>query len=109
MRLPDGWIRGIGDWAKQNASIQEVWLFGSQAREEAPEENSDVDLAIVLTPATKSGILTATDWALANFVDGTTRAAWKALERIVGRDVDLELVCPQTTPRKLIWRRDGHQ
>jgi predicted nucleotidyltransferase len=108
MHLPEAWVRGIQEWAEQNASIQEVWLFGSRARVEAPKKGSDVDLAFQLTPPTKSGTLTATDWALANFMDRDTRRAWKAeLECIVGCDVDLELISPETEPRMLIWRRDG--
>ena len=103
--LPESWINGIQQWAEKNSSIREVWLFGSRAR--GDHEDADVDLAVTLTPPTGLPGRIPSNWALYKFRDHETRRSWKAeLEGIVGREVDLEKVRPETEPRKLIWRRD---
>jgi predicted nucleotidyltransferase len=45
MQLPEIWHENIRQWAARTPSVQQVWLFGSRARDEA-EPDSDVDLAI---------------------------------------------------------------
>jgi predicted nucleotidyltransferase len=89
------WLTGVQEWAEQNDSIQEVWLFGSQARGDATE-TSDVDLAITLAPPKGNH-----DWALGNY--SKLGDQWQAeLGKIVGCHVSLELM-----PCKLLWRRGG--
>lgn len=93
MQLKETWLPDIRAWAEANDSIQEVWLFGSRAREDASDD-SDVDLAITLMPPKGNH-----DWAFGNYQ--ALGDKWqKELEAIVGRHVSLEVM-----PFKLLWRR----
>jgi predicted nucleotidyltransferase len=95
MGLPEPWINGIHQCAEQNGNVSEVWLFGSYERGDATNE-SDVDLAITLTPASGNH-----NWALGNA--NALLGMWqRELEEIVGRHVSLEIM-----PFELLWRRDG--
>ena len=102
MQLPDAWLEHVRQWAGQKRSIQEAWLFGSRAKGTA-EPDSDVDVAIVLTPATSRGH----DWASGAY----TRFGddWQnELGAMIGRDVSLELLPPPEKdigPRILLWKR----
>ena len=99
MQLPEIWHENIRQWAARTPSVQQVWLFGSRARDEA-EPHSDVDLAIVLTRPTGRH-----DWAHGTY----TRFGddWQnELKAIVGRDVSLELLPDRDIgPRVLLWTR----
>jgi predicted nucleotidyltransferase len=108
MPLPKPWADGIRQWAERTGCIREVWLFGSRARGDH-EENSDVDLALALMPPIRQGLgRIPTDWALVIYNETETRTGWKAeLKPLIGREVDFSLLCAQTEPRELIWRRDG--
>ena len=68
MDMSDEWLRGLRAWATANANVRELWLFGSRADGHAKPE-SDVDLAIALTPD-----------ALGNYF-----CAWGRLATRVGR------------------------
>jgi predicted nucleotidyltransferase len=101
MQLPETWLQAIRQWAARRASVREVWLFGSRAKGTA-EPDSDVDLAIVLTPPTG-----ADDWAhgkYQRFGDD-----WQNdLKAIIGRHVSLELLPTDQDigPRILLWTRE---
>jgi predicted nucleotidyltransferase len=108
MSIPEPWLRGIQEWAQRNDIVQEVWLFGSQARGDA-REDSDIDLAIVIpSPAGRTdGDL----WKY--FAHGDS---WQTdLAAIVGRRVSLQAMRPNTEKYAeirgdgiLLWRRDGN-
>ena len=83
-QLPEAWRRDIEQWAEQNGSIKEVWLFGSRARDEATDDK-DVDIAITLMPPKGSH-----DWALGNYCRFGDQ--WqRELAALVRRSVDLQL------------------
>jgi len=87
MQLPEAWRNAIEQWAAQNRSVREVWLFGSRAKGTA-RPDSDVDLAIKLMPASKG-----TDWALWRYSQFGDK--WQnELIAILGRHVSLELFPP---------------
>ncbi|WP_409363730.1 nucleotidyltransferase family protein [Bradyrhizobium liaoningense] len=80
--LPAGWRASVIDWAQDNGSIREMWLFGSRAKGTAAPE-SDVDIGIVLMPARGEH-----DWAFGNYV--ALQPRWQAaVETIVQRHVSL--------------------
>ncbi|WP_299804781.1 nucleotidyltransferase domain-containing protein [Tardiphaga sp.] len=106
--LTDEQIIRLQGWAASQAAVRELWLFGSRAKGTA-RPDSDVDIALVLMPANG-----AHDWALGEFF--ALASKWKTdLEQLVGRDVSLEAIVPNTpgdaevrTTGTVLWRRD-HQ
>jgi predicted nucleotidyltransferase len=104
-QLTETMLRDLASWAETNKDIEELWLFGSQARGDAGPY-SDVDLAIVL----KSPIA-GSDLALADYFENADRWQYE-LGKIVGRNVTLEAIRPNTpTDRKVraegrtLWTR----
>ena len=101
------WLRGLADWADNNGSVNEVWLFGSRA-DGTSTADSDVDIGLGLAPPIGNH-----DWALGNFYALHTQ--WRReLEVFVGRDVSLEPITPEkhgtaVVPKwVLLWRRETH-
>jgi predicted nucleotidyltransferase len=88
MDMSSEWLRGLRSWASANDSVLELWLFGSRAQG-CWRPESDVDLALVLTPPKGKD-----NWALANWFSPASSKWKRQLEEIVGRDVDLEAMVP---------------
>jgi predicted nucleotidyltransferase len=105
MDMRDEWLTALRAWARDNASVRELWLFGSRAKGTS-RPKSDVDLALALMPPTDNH-----DWALGNYY--AFDREWKQqLEHIVGRDVSLEPMPPNSDTDamvrktgKLLWSR----
>jgi predicted nucleotidyltransferase len=88
-----------GQWASENHSVRELWLFGSRAKD-ALGPDSDVDLVVALMPP-KGKI----DWAFGNYV--ALGDQWsRELDAIVGRHVSLEAIVPGTDGDAAV-RRSG--
>jgi len=60
LAMCEEWLSPLCAWANDNACVRELWLFGSRAKG-CSTPDSDVDLAIVLTPKGKD------NWALAKY------------------------------------------
>jgi len=89
MDMPDDWLRGLRSWASANGHVRELWLFGSRAQG-CSRPDSDVDLAVALTPPRGKN----DDPAYGAYV-ALADEAWKPeLEDIVGRHVSLEAIAP---------------
>jgi predicted nucleotidyltransferase len=88
MDMQDDWLPRLCSWANANDSVLELWLFGSRAQGSSRTE-SDVDLALVLTPPKGKE-----NWALQNWFSPTSDKWKPQLEGIVRRNVDLEVMLP---------------
>ena len=109
MQMDDAWLMGIREWAAENASIHEVWLFGSRAKGNAGPD-SDVDIAVVTSPPYAN--CPDHNWAWGNAV--ALHKRWRQeLEVIVGRHVSLEPLpfgedlTDHVDIQLIIWRRDS--
>jgi hypothetical protein len=60
--MPEDWKSGMIAWAACNGSVAELWLFGSRGPKGGARPDSDVDVGLVLIPATGDH-----DWALGNY------------------------------------------
>src|SRR5262245_35947217 len=103
LQMIEAWLRAIEQWAEQNDSIKEVWLFGSRARGDATDV-SDVDIAITLMPPKGSH-----NWALGNYLRFGDQ--WqRELAALVGRHVSLALrmgLPPKADAEAvLLWKRE---
>lgn len=105
MDMRDEWLRGLREWASENDSVRELWLFGSRASGTSRAE-SDVDIGVGLMPPTGKH-----NWALGNYA--AFGDEWRReLEAIVGRHVSLEAITPDepgtaNVPKwELLWRRE---
>jgi predicted nucleotidyltransferase len=105
MRLPEPWLSDIQKWAELNGNIQEVWLFGSRADDNAVPVKDDVDLAIVLMPPIVRSGRTSHDWAGGNYQKFGDE--WRReLVAIVGRHVDLAIYDAALMAGAVpLWRR----
>ena len=69
--MPDeleGWCSTLAAWARDKQEVQEVWIFGSQARGDHCSE-SDLDVAVIMTAGTKgerlgSWLFLAEEWEI---------------------------------------------
>jgi hypothetical protein len=81
--LPPGWQSALISWANANDCISVLWLFGSRGPKGGVKPTSDVDVGLVLMPATGDH-----DWALGAYA--AMQDDWQAeLEAIVGRHVSM--------------------
>ena len=94
------------DWAEENGSVRELWLFGSRAKGNA-RLGSDVDIGLVLMPPDGTH-----NWPFGNFV--AKHKDWqRQLEAIVQRHVSLVPMIPDNEGDDIIrstgvrlWKRD---
>jgi predicted nucleotidyltransferase len=103
-QLPEAWRTVIEQWAEQNGSIKEVWLFGSRARGETTKD-SDVDIAVTLMPPKGPH-----DWALGNyqrFGDDWQRELSKLIGRHVSLELRMGLPANADAEAVLLWQRGG--
>jgi predicted nucleotidyltransferase len=98
-------MQGLQEWASQNGSVRELWLFGSRADGTA-RPDSDFDIGVGLMPPDDKG-----NWALGNYF--ALRSDWRReLEEIVGRHVSLENITPDEPGTaivrmwELLWKRE---
>lgn len=75
-------------WANRNASIAELWLFGSRAKGTS-RADSDVDLAVTLTAPVGEH-----NWALGNYVALCDRQWRPELQALVGNKVSFGAMTP---------------
>jgi predicted nucleotidyltransferase len=105
MDMRDEWLQGLRDWAEQNGSVRQLWLFGSRAKGTS-RPDSDLDVAVVLM------LPTTHDWALGNFA--ALKGQWKQqIEAIVGRRISFDAIVHDTpedvevrSTGVLLWTRD---
>lgn len=93
MQMKEKWLSSLRTWAQNNDCVQELWLFGSRAKDTA-KPDSDIDIALKLMPPTGN-----TDWALGAYVDSFDE--WKAeLRAAVDWKVSLVVIGhnPKTDP-----------
>ena len=89
MDLDPKYVVALQNWAENNDSVLELWLFGSRAKGTATQ-HSDVDIALCLIPP--KGNL---DWSKGNYF--ALGDEWqRQLEAILGRHVSLEAIEPGT-------------
>lgn len=108
MDMEDDWLRNLAAWARNNGSVDEMWLFGSRA-DGTSRPDSDVDIGLGFAPPT--GLRKDHDWAFGNFY--ALNGQWRReLEAIVGHHVSLEPITPEkpgtAIVRKwvLLWKRE---
>jgi predicted nucleotidyltransferase len=107
--MRDEWLGALRQWASNNDSVHELWLFGSRSTGTA-RPDSDVDLALALMPPKGND-----NWAFRKYV--ALHSDWKRqLENIVGRHVSLEAIGPgsREDPERrktwvLLWSRDNRR
>jgi hypothetical protein len=85
--LPTGWKTGLIGWAKGNATVRELWLFGNRAKGIA-RVNTVVGLGLSLTPADRKH-----DGAFEEFI--ARHSDWRGeLEAVVQFHVNLVPMIP---------------
>jgi predicted nucleotidyltransferase len=62
MDMRDEWLTSLRTWATNNGNVQELWLFGSRAKDNA-QPDSDIDIALALMPPDGKH-----NWALAAYI-----------------------------------------
>lgn len=103
--FPEAWRRPMVAWAENTRGVDELWLFGSRAKDTS-RPGSDVDIAVALVPAEA-----ADDWALCDFL--AFFSEWRStLARIVRVPVSLTAIVPGTpgdrevrNTGQIIWKR----
>ncbi|MFB9268038.1 nucleotidyltransferase family protein [Bradyrhizobium erythrophlei] len=99
MDMRDEWVTALENWAANNESVAELWLFGSRAKNTS-RHDSDIDIALLMMPP-----IGKTNWALANYVENFDE--WKAqLRDAVDWPISLVAIGPKEDMDKEV-RRTG--